>query len=90
MPRGPLALAALPRAPELVWRVPGSKSITNRALICAALVDGTSEIVGVAPGDDTTALIACLEALGCSIRLRHTDEGTRADVVGTGRSEELV
>ena len=64
--------------------VPPSKSITNRALICAALVDGTSEIVGVAPGDDTTALIACLEALGCSIRLRHTDEGTRADVVGTG------
>ena len=36
--------------------VPPSKSITNRALICAALVDGTSEIVGVAPGDDTSAL----------------------------------
>ena len=64
--------------------VPPSKSITNRALICAALVDGTSEIVGVAPGDDTTALIACLEALGVGVGLRDTERGTCADVVGTG------
>ncbi|MEP4651931.1 MAG: 3-phosphoshikimate 1-carboxyvinyltransferase, partial [Ilumatobacter sp.] len=33
--------------------VPPSKSIANRALICAALSAGESEIVGLAPGDDT-------------------------------------
>jgi 3-phosphoshikimate 1-carboxyvinyltransferase len=44
--------------------VPASKSITNRAMICAGLVDGESEIVGVAPGDDTAAMVDCLQTLG--------------------------
>jgi 3-phosphoshikimate 1-carboxyvinyltransferase len=44
--------------------VPGSKSIANRALVCAALAEGDSEIVGVAPGDDTVAMVAGLRALG--------------------------
>lgn len=65
-------------------RVPPSKSIVNRALICAALADGTSEITGVAPGDDTAAMIACLEQLGCGIGTRM-EAGVRvADVIGTG------
>ena len=46
-PRGPLELTRLPRAPELVWRVPGSKSITNRALLLAALAEGTTRLEGV-------------------------------------------
>ena len=44
--------------------VPPSKSIVNRALVCAALAEGTSEIVGVAPGDDTAAMIACAARTG--------------------------
>jgi 3-phosphoshikimate 1-carboxyvinyltransferase len=44
--------------------VPGSKSIANRALVCAALATGTSVLDGVAPGDDTTAMIDCLGGLG--------------------------
>ncbi len=67
-------------------RVPPSKSITNRALICAALVDGTSEIVGLAPGDDTTAMIECLERLGCAVGVRDADGVRLADVAGTGGS----
>lgn len=47
--------------------VPGSKSITNRALICAALADGESVISNIAPGDDTTAMIEGLCALGATI-----------------------
>jgi len=63
--------------------VPPSKSIVNRALICAALADGTSEINGVAPGDDTAAMIECLQQLGCGIGLR-VEAGERiADVAGT-------
>ncbi len=64
--------------------VPPSKSISNRALICAALVDGTSEIVGLAPGDDTMALLGCLEALDCGVGVRDSEWGTVADIVGTG------
>ena len=36
--------------------VPGSKSIANRALVCAALADGVSELDHVPDGDDTVAM----------------------------------
>lgn len=43
-----------------VVSVPGSKSIANRALVCASLASGESEISGVPDGDDTEAMIdAC-------------------------------
>jgi len=64
--------------------VPPSKSIVNRALVCAALAEGTSEIVGVAPGDDTAAMIDCLERLGCGIGVRVDGVHHVADVLGTG------
>lgn len=42
-------------------RVPGSKSVANRALVCAMLADGTSRIDGLPDGDDTTVLVRVLE-----------------------------
>jgi 3-phosphoshikimate 1-carboxyvinyltransferase len=63
--------------------VPPSKSIVNRALVCAALADGTSEILGIAPGDDTTAMLDCLQRLGCGIGLRIDGAHRIADVIGT-------
>jgi 5-enolpyruvylshikimate-3-phosphate synthase len=47
--------------------VPGSKSLSNRALVCAALADGASRLVGVADGDDTRAMIAALRRMGADI-----------------------
>jgi 3-phosphoshikimate 1-carboxyvinyltransferase len=47
--------------------VPGSKSIANRALVCAALTDGRSVVEGVPSGDDTAALVECLGALGITV-----------------------
>ena len=49
---------------EQLIRVPGSKSIANRALICAALADGQSTISNCAPGDDTQAMLESLNTLG--------------------------
>ena len=63
--------------------VPGSKSIANRALICAALADGTSALTGVAPGDDTAAMLDCLDAMG--IRCAPFDDSSdTVEVVGCG------
>jgi 3-phosphoshikimate 1-carboxyvinyltransferase len=60
--------------------VPGSKSLTNRALVCAALADGISTIEGGLVADDTEAMIEALRALGAGI-----DERTATLVVtGTG------
>lgn len=44
--------------------VPGSKSIANRALVCAALAEGESVLTRVPGGDDTEAMLACLRLLG--------------------------
>ncbi len=44
--------------------VPGSKSIANRVLVCAALADGVSTITNVPDGDDTRAMLGCLRTLG--------------------------
>lgn len=49
-------------------RPPGSKSITNRALVCAALADGTTELAGVLDSDDTRVMVDCLERLGIEIQ----------------------
>ena len=45
-------------------RAPGSKSIPNRAVICAALAHGTSQIVGALDSDDTLIMIDGLKSLG--------------------------
>jgi 3-phosphoshikimate 1-carboxyvinyltransferase len=66
-PQGPLAIPKLPRPPELTWRVPGSKSITNRALVLAALADGESVLSGVLHSDDTRHMRSALSALGIPI-----------------------
>ncbi len=49
--------------------VPGSKSIANRALVCAALADGRSTIEGLPAGDDTAALVECLALLGIPVEI---------------------
>jgi 3-phosphoshikimate 1-carboxyvinyltransferase len=46
-------------------RAPGDKSIAHRALILAALADGTSNLSGLPAGDDVRRTKAALAALGC-------------------------
>ena len=52
---------------DKILKVPGSKSITNRALICAALANSKSVISNCAPGDDTQAMLDSLQALGIDV-----------------------
>ncbi|MFN0157826.1 MAG: 3-phosphoshikimate 1-carboxyvinyltransferase [Bacteroidota bacterium] len=49
--------------------VPGSKSITNRALICAALAQGESVIRNASDSDDTRLMTNGLNQLGVLVRL---------------------
>ena len=48
-------------------RPPGSKSITNRALVCAALARGTSRLSGVLDSQDTRVMAAGLATLGIGV-----------------------
>lgn len=75
-------VAPVPGPLDAVLAVPGSKSITNRALLVAALADGRSVLDGVLDADDTAAMIDCLGRLGVAVSLDA--EAERATVQGVG------
>lgn len=52
--------------------VPGSKSITNRALLLAALADGTSTIKGTLFSDDSRHFLQCLIDLGFPVTIEES------------------
>ena len=54
-------------------RVPGDKGISHRALLFATLATGTSQVVGLADGDDVARTRAALEALGVVITAAASD-----------------
>ena len=78
--------------------VPGSKSITNRALILAALADGEVTLKGALWSEDTQIMVACLKQLGFLVSVApDPDEACNrtimvigeAGLVPTGGTETL-
>ena len=67
------AVAVKSGALDAVATVPGSKSIANRALICAAFARGNSIIKGLPDGDDTQAMLQGLKMLGATFSLDGAD-----------------
>ncbi len=67
---------------EIVTSVPGSKSITNRALLLAALADGTSVLHGVLFSDDSRHFMQALVDLGFFVAI--DEENKTVTVVGCG------
>lgn len=80
------ALSITPTDAPLRGRVspPGSKSITNRALLLAALAKGTSHLTGALKSDDTQLMRDALRQMGVGIT--EPDE-TSFVVAGTGKLE---
>lgn len=74
----------LPRALHARGEValPGSKSISNRVLLLAALAQGSTEITGLLDSDDTRVMLAALRKLG--VGLAEHGAG-RVTVQGAGR-----
>ncbi len=66
------------------WKVtvPGSKSMTNRALLLAALSEGTVEVEGVLFSDDSRHFLGSLDALGFALRV--DEERKHVTVTGCG------
>ena len=64
-------------------RIPGSKSITNRALLLAAAAAGTSRLRLPLVSADTIAFRTALTHLGILVRTREDDEIW--EVTGAGR-----
>jgi len=65
--------------------VPGSKSITNRALILAALAKGTVTLTGALWSEDTEIMFDCLQKLGFEVsQQRDPDEPCNRTVTVQG------
>jgi 3-phosphoshikimate 1-carboxyvinyltransferase len=71
----------LTHPPDATVRLPGSKSITNRAVLAAAMAaQGTSTLIGALVADDTDAMVDAVRALGATVDIG--DQTWR--VTGTG------
>jgi 3-phosphoshikimate 1-carboxyvinyltransferase len=68
--------------PRAVVRVPGSKSLTNRALIVAAMADGKSTLEGALDSEDTRVMVRALQDLGVTVR--HDPEAAVIEIEGCG------
>ena len=69
--------------------LPGSKSLSNRALLIAALAEGTTRIINLLESDDTRHMLNALKLLGVQYTL--SEDKTECTVVGNGgpsRNEE--
>ncbi|MCP5269403.1 MAG: bifunctional 3-phosphoshikimate 1-carboxyvinyltransferase/cytidylate kinase [Zoogloeaceae bacterium] len=62
-------------------RLPGSKSISNRVLLLAALAEGETEVRDLLASDDTQVMLEALQQLGVGIR--HGGDGV-VHVSGVG------
>lgn len=78
------SLTIVPPGRPLIGRVvpPGSKSITNRALLLAALAKGTSRLTGALKSKDTELMAAALRRMGVTV---DEPDATTFVVTGTGR-----
>src|SRR5437868_1023606 len=70
--RGPTLPAAIALGPLARARgtvpLPGSKSISNRTLLLAALAEGTTTLRNLLDAEDTDRMLEALTALGCHVR----------------------
>lgn len=64
-----LAIQPIPHPLQATVSVPGSKSLTNRALLIAALAHGTTRIQNALFSDDSRHFAAALQQLGFDVKL---------------------
>ena len=77
-----LTIDPLVEPPNARLDLPGSKSITNRALVVAGLADGESNLTGVLFSQDTHVMMDSLEKMGVGIR--QNPNALSVSISGTG------
>lgn len=80
-----LTITPLSRPLNAKVRVPGSKSLTNRALLIAALADGATRLTNALFSDDSRYFAAALQKLGFSLRL----DPERAEMIVEGQGGRI-
>ncbi len=65
-----------------IINLPGSKSVSNRALLLAALAQGTTTLTNLLDSDDIRHMLGALQALGVNYKLN--EDKTRCEIQGLG------
>lgn len=94
MPQSPSTPSAIDPVVEVIpggavhgsVRPPGSKSLTNRALVCAAFAPGKSTITGALRSEDTEVMIEAMRSIGVAI---DVSQGGRKLSVDTTERQSL-
>ena len=68
-----LKIKPIPHPLNATVRVPGSKSLTNRALLIAALANGTTRLTNALFSDDSKFFAKALQTLGFDLQLDETN-----------------
>lgn len=66
-PRGPYTAPPAPGPLSATLTIPGSKSLTNRELVLAAIADGPGRLIAPLHSDDSQRMIDALRALGVGV-----------------------
>jgi 3-phosphoshikimate 1-carboxyvinyltransferase len=82
-----IEIVPLATPPKATVRVPGSKSITNRALVLAALAVGECQLQGALRSEDTEVMVESLQRLGFPI---VSDWPSATVRVGPNRSGQII
>jgi 3-phosphoshikimate 1-carboxyvinyltransferase len=86
----PYEIKPLTKPPNCTITVPGSKSITNRALILAALAKGKCTLRGALWADDTQVMVDSLQKLGFEVTVEPDPaEECNRTITVVGRGGEI-
>ena len=75
---GKITVKKVTNKKDINVEVPGSKSITNRALMLAAISNGKCKLSGILFSDDSRAFLDCLDKLGFKLEI---DENAKTVVI---------
>lgn len=85
-----IEIVPLEKSVQAEITVPGSKSITNRALILAALAEGEVKLEGALWSEDTQIMVECLQELGFMVDVRpDANESCNRTITVYGQSGEV-
>ncbi|HEX4352775.1 MAG TPA: hypothetical protein VHZ95_07680, partial [Polyangiales bacterium] len=77
-----LAIRPLSHAIDTRVRIPGSKSLSNRALLIAGLAEGESSLIGLLDSDDTRVMARAIGQLGARIKGELSERVSVAGIAG--------
>ena len=70
--------------------IPASKSDAQRAILCAALAEGTSRLTGIGKSDDELAMLQAVRQMGAVVQSENENENENEDSFSTTHTVSIT